>query len=78
MKRKYLTWYRSCSDTKIKKKEKNTYLCNDKIPLAMILDCIYIHILVTIGNIDLRERMRNTLCMSPLCSYNHEEILGSD
>ena len=32
---------------KIKKKEKNTYLCNDKIPVAMILGCIYINILIT-------------------------------
>ena len=51
MKRKYSTWYKSCSDTKIKKKkEKNAYLCNDKILLVMILDCICIythtHILV--------------------------------
>ena len=41
------TWYRSCSDTKIKKKEKNIYLCNDKISLSMVLGCIYIHILIT-------------------------------
>ena len=44
MKRKYSTWYMSCSDTKIKKKEKNTYFCNDKIPLTMALSCIYSHI----------------------------------
>jgi len=44
MKRKYSTWYMSCSDTKIKKE--NTYLCNDKIPLTMVLGCIYIHMLV--------------------------------
>ena len=47
MKRKYSTWYKSCSDTKINKKEKKTYLCKDKIPLVMVLGCIYIHILVT-------------------------------
>ena len=33
---------------KIKKKEKYNYLCNDKIPLAMVLGCVcvytYIHI----------------------------------
>ena len=28
-------------------KEKNTYLRNDKIPLVMILGCIYTHILIT-------------------------------
>ena len=62
---------------------------NDTIPLAMVLDCIYIytywsHVYTdlgeTIGNIDL-ERMRNTWCMSLMsliCSYNHEEILESD
>jgi len=44
MKREYSTWYRSGSDTKIKKKEKNNYLCNEKISLSMILGCIYIHI----------------------------------
>ena len=38
----YSTWYRSCSDTKINKKKK-TYLCKDKIPLAMVLGCIYIY-----------------------------------
>ena len=32
---------------KINKKEKNTYLCKDKIPLTMILGCIYIHIWIT-------------------------------
>ena len=42
-----LDMVRSCFDTKIKKKEKNTYLCHDKIPLVMILGCIYIHILIT-------------------------------
>ena len=47
MKRKYLTWYRGCSDTKIKKKKKNIYLCKYKILLAILLCCIYIHILVT-------------------------------
>ena len=47
MKRKYSICYMSSSDAKIKKNEKNTYLCNDKIPLVMVLDCIYIHILVT-------------------------------
>ena len=47
MKRKYSTWYRSCSDTKIKKKKKNTYLCKDKILLVMVLGCVYTHILVT-------------------------------
>ena len=47
MNRKYSTWYRSCSDTKINKKKKKTYLWKDKIPLAMVLGCIYIHILVT-------------------------------
>jgi len=41
--REYSTWYRSGSDTKIKK-EKDTYLCNNKIPLAMILGYIYSHI----------------------------------
>ena len=44
MEREYSTWYRSDSDTKIKKKEKNNYLCNDKIPLSMVLGCIYIYI----------------------------------
>jgi len=29
------------------KKKKKTYLCKDKIPLVMVLGCIYIHILVT-------------------------------
>ena len=29
------------------KKKKKTYLCKDKISLAMVLGCIYIHILVT-------------------------------
>ena len=42
-----LNMNRSCSDTKIKKKEKNTYLCKDKIPVAMVFSCIYIYILVT-------------------------------
>ena len=39
-----LDMVRSCFDTKIKKKEKNTYLCNDKIPLGIVLGCIYTHI----------------------------------
>jgi len=43
MKRKYLTWYMSYSDTKINKKKK-TYLSKDKIPLVMVLGCIYTHI----------------------------------
>jgi len=43
MKREYSTWYESCFDTKIEKKEKNTYLCNDKIPLAMILSCVCVY-----------------------------------
>jgi len=88
MKMKYSTWYRSCSDTKIKKKEKNTYLCNDKMPLAIVLGCIYIHILITClhwfrrnsRKYWLRERMRNKWCMSRMslmCSYNHGEIIGS-
>ena len=47
MKRKYWTCYMSCSDTKINKKKKKIYLCKDKITLAMVLTCIYIHILVT-------------------------------
>ena len=47
MKRGYPTWYRSGTDTKIKRKEKYNYLCNDKIPLVMVLCCIYIHILIT-------------------------------
>ena len=42
MKKKYSTWYKSCCDNKIKKKK--TYLCKDKIPLAMVLGCIYTHI----------------------------------
>ena len=45
MKREYSTWYRNCSDTKIKKKEKNNYLCNNKIPYSMVLGCIHIYIL---------------------------------
>jgi len=47
MKREYSTWYKSSFDIKKKKKEKNNYLCNDKMPLAMLLSCIYIHILIT-------------------------------
>ena len=47
MKREYSTWYKSGSDTKIKKNEKDTYLFNDQIPLVMVLYCIYIHILIT-------------------------------
>ena len=38
--RKYSTWYKSGSDTKIKKEE-NNYLCNDKMSHSMILSCIY-------------------------------------
>ena len=44
MKREYSTWYMSCSDIKTKKKEKNNYLCNDKMQLAMILGYIYTHV----------------------------------
>jgi len=94
MMRKYSTWYRSCSDTKIKKK---TYLCKNKIPLAAVLGCIYIysywsHVYTdlgdTIGKYWLRERIRKHWLreimrniwhmnpMSPMCSYNHGEILG--
>ena len=40
VKKKYSTWYRSCSDTKINNKKKNTYLCKDQIPLAMTLGCV--------------------------------------
>ena len=41
----YSTWYRSCSDTKIKNKKKKTYLCKDKIPLAMVSwSYLYTHI----------------------------------
>ena len=46
MKSEYSTWYRSGSDTKIKKKEKKKKkknLCNDKIPLSMVLGCAYIY-----------------------------------
>ena len=40
MKREYTTCYRSDSDTKIKKKEKNNYLCPDKISLSMVLNFV--------------------------------------
>ena len=31
-------------EVEINKKKKKTYLCKDKIPLAMVLGCIYIYI----------------------------------
>ena len=61
MEREYSTWCRSGSNIKIKQKEKNSYLCNDKIRLTIVLSCIYIYTHVysdlgeTTGNID-RER----------------------
>ena len=28
---------------RIKKKEENNYLCNDKIPLVMVISCVRVH-----------------------------------
>ena len=55
--KEYSTWYRSSSETKIKKKNDN--LCNDKIPLVMILGCIYIHTYQSHVYIDLGETIGN-------------------
>jgi len=88
MKRKYSTWYRSCSDTKIRKKKKNTYLCKDKMSLVIVLGCTYIYtqILVTCLHwfkrnnrkiLTERENEKHMSPMSPMCSYNHGGILGS-
>jgi len=36
--KEYSTWYMSSSETKIKKKDDN--LCNDEIPILMVLDYV--------------------------------------